>query len=66
MIGGVGWQGAAIGGSCSTTTVESFLDHNGTAAAGIIAIRENGFDTAIEACPGTAFQTALAARQAEG
>ncbi|CAN7537835.1 hypothetical protein [Mesorhizobium sp. LjNodule214] len=50
--------GTAIDGTCSTT-VESFVDHNGTTAAGIIAMRENGFDTAIEAGPDAASQTAL-------
>ena len=49
------WNGVA-----PSETVKSFVEYNGTTAAGIIAMRENGFDTVVEAGLEAAFRKARA------
>lgn len=47
-------------GASPAETVQSFVDYAGTTAAGIIAMRENGFDSAISAGLEAAFRKARA------
>jgi len=55
-------------GASPSDTVKAFVDYKGTTAAGIVAMRENGFDTAVGAGLEAAYRKALtlSAKQASG